>query len=82
MSTESRVNLAKQQAALLRALMDSQPVPAGFDEERLHAASLSLQNKRERTGACHHSHNQGWRKLAKLVHLLRVVFSVKRTVHL
>jgi hypothetical protein len=49
MSTESREKLAKQQAALLQALLGDGATPDGFNDDRVQAASLSLRQKRERT---------------------------------
>lgn len=49
MSTESREKLAKQQAAVLNALLGTAVAPPGFNDARLQAASSSLIQQRERT---------------------------------
>jgi hypothetical protein len=43
-----RERLAAEQAALVRALVDGGPVPAGFDQERVRATAAALARKRAR----------------------------------
>lgn len=42
----ARERLAKAQTELVRALVAQAPIPAGFDEARVHAAARSLVSKR------------------------------------
>lgn len=48
MSPEARARLAQQQAELIRALLDGQPPPAGFDADRIRLAGRALAQKRAR----------------------------------
>jgi hypothetical protein len=48
MSDEAREKLAREQAALARALGLGEPVPAGFDAERVRASADTLLAKRRR----------------------------------
>ena len=45
---EDRERLAAEQAALVRALVDGGPVPAGFDPDRVQATAAALARKRAR----------------------------------
>jgi len=45
---EDRERLAAEQAALVRALVDGGPVPAGFDRDRVRATAAALARKRAR----------------------------------
>jgi hypothetical protein len=47
----ARARLATAQQALVRALVDGGPVPAGFDPDRVQATSLALARKRARAVA-------------------------------
>jgi hypothetical protein len=47
----ARARLATAQQALVRALVDGGPIPAGFDPDRVQATSLALTRKRARAVA-------------------------------
>jgi hypothetical protein len=55
---DARRELARQQAAVVRAIQLGEPAPVGFDTSRLHSAEEALSRKRMR------SVQQGWRGVA------------------
>ncbi len=55
MSDDARRRLAREQAAVVTALVAGRPVPAGFDPVKFSAAARALAEKRAHQGRPQHS---------------------------